>query len=184
MAANSATIKPMSRSEPDELIELLARHKSQLFSYIVSIVHRVPDAEDVFQQTCIVLWEKFDQFQPGTDFVAWSSTIARNKSIQLLRTRDRERSGFSDALLSELAARQDDQNELFAARARALESCTKKLPVEERKLLELCYRRDTKIKDAADEIGRPVGSVYDSLSRIRRKLWECITRVLKSEGFE
>ena len=174
----------MTHSEPDDLIELLARHKSQLFSYIVSIVHRVPDAEDVFQQTCIVLWEKFDRFQPGTDFVAWSSTIARNKAIQFLRTRDRERSGFSDALLSQLAARQEDRGELYAARARALGYCTKKLSIEDRKLLELCYRRDAKIKDAAAEIGRPVGSVYDSLSRIRRKLWVCITRVLKEEGFE
>jgi len=174
----------MTRSEPEELIELLARHKSQLFSYIVSIVHRVPDAEDVFQQTCIVLWEKFDQFQPGTDFAAWASTIARNKAIQLLRTRDRERSGFSDALLAELAMRQNDQSELYAARSRALEHCSQKLPVEDRKLIELCYRREGKIKDAAEELGRPVGSVYDSLSRIRRKLWECITRVLKSEGFE
>ncbi|MCG8583917.1 MAG: sigma-70 family RNA polymerase sigma factor [Pirellulales bacterium] len=174
----------MPDHSPDDLIELLARHKSQLFGYIVSIVHHVPDAEDVFQQTCVVVWEKFDRFEPGTDFVAWAVTIARNKSIEFLRKQQRERRGFSDMLLSQLAERQHDEGDLHAARARALETCSKKLPDDERKLIQQCYQRGVKIKDVAEDIGRPVGSVYDSLSRIRRKLFECIQRVLKAEGFE
>jgi RNA polymerase sigma-70 factor (ECF subfamily) len=62
----------MPTNTPEDLVELLSRHKSQLFSYTVSIVHHVPDAEDEFQQTCVVVWEKLDQFELGTDFVAWA----------------------------------------------------------------------------------------------------------------
>ena len=68
----------------DELLNLLGTHRRQLFTFILGIVHNMDDAEDVFQQTSIVLWQKFDQFAKGTDFVAWACSIARFKAINFL----------------------------------------------------------------------------------------------------
>ena len=37
-------------------------HQTQLFGYIYSLVRDLDDADDLFQQTSLVLWDKFDQF--------------------------------------------------------------------------------------------------------------------------
>ena len=169
-------------SRDDELIELLTTHKRQIFGFIFGLVHRIADAEDVFQQTSFVLWEKFDQFEKGSDFVAWACSIARYKAINFLRSRNRSRLCFSESLLKELTERQQARPELFESRAQALEHCKEKLSPKDQEMLEACYARNTTIKKAADQLDRPVESVYDSLSRIRRALAECIEHQLSEGG--
>ena len=45
-------------------------------------------AEDVVQEAAIVAWRKYDEFDPATDFAAWTSQITRNIAR---RRRDHER---------------------------------------------------------------------------------------------
>ena len=51
-----------------QFAELLREHHRDLFNFIFSLVHHHADAEDVFQQTTLVLWRKFDDFVIGTNF--------------------------------------------------------------------------------------------------------------------
>ena len=167
----------------DELVRLLTTHKRQLFGLIFALVHSVADAEDVFQQTCLVMWEKFDQFEPETDFVAWAGSIARFKAIDMLRARKRQRVQFSPTLLEQLAEQSQSRPEHYEARAEALEGCKEKLSSRDRQTLQACYEQGTTIKQAAAKLKRPVGSVYDSLSRIRRALLACIEHTLEKKGY-
>src|SRR3954463_6362183 len=58
------------------LVALLTRHQRQIFSYIYVLVPNRPDAEDLLQETSLVICEKFNEFREGTDFVAWACQIA------------------------------------------------------------------------------------------------------------
>ena len=55
--------------QKSEFAALLARHQAQLFGYIHSLVRDLDDADDLFQQTSLVLWDKFDLFDPSRSFV-------------------------------------------------------------------------------------------------------------------
>ena len=171
----------MTQRPEAEFERLLTLHKDQLFAFIFCIVQNVPDAEDVFQQTCIVLWEKFAAFEPDSDFIAWASQVARYKGMQLIKKKHRDRHYFSDEFVAELAERESDRQQLHEQRSRALRKCSKKLSDRDRTLLGLCYRANVSIKKTAEQIGRPVGSVYDSLSRIRGALRKCIERETAEE---
>ncbi len=46
----------------------------------------------------------------------------------------------------------------------------------DRDLLALCYGTQQSFREVAEQLGRSPQSVYDSLSRIRRVLLECIER--------
>ena len=169
------------QSRDDRLIELLNQYRQPLFGFIFTMVHRIADAEDVFQQTSIVLWKKFDHFEEGTDFIAWACSIARCQSIDFLRARKRDRLYFSEAMMTELEACQHDQSEGFTELAEALEACKEKLTESDRLTIDRCYAPGVKIKDAAVGLGRNVGSVYTSLNRIRQTLATCIKRRLSQE---
>jgi RNA polymerase sigma-70 factor (ECF subfamily) len=163
--------------------QLLTQHRAQIFRLIFCMVHSLQDAEDVFQDAALTMWDNFQTFDPKTNFVAWAAQIARHKALNLLTSSHRRRTCFSPELINELAARQEATHEIQQARLRALEACRGKLRSSDQQLLKHCYGTGEKIRDAAERLGRPAGSVYDSLMRIRRTLIECVRRALASEGF-
>src|SRR5678815_1019736 len=58
------------------LMALMTRHQRQIFSYVYVLVPNRSDAEDLLQETSLVICEKFNEFREGTDFVAWACQIA------------------------------------------------------------------------------------------------------------
>src|SRR5215471_21378774 len=58
------------------LLVLMTKHQRQIFAYIYALVPNRYDAEDLLQETCVVICEKFHEFEEGTDFVAWACQIA------------------------------------------------------------------------------------------------------------
>src|SRR4051812_36861079 len=73
------TMKNDSQSETENrkrLMALMTRHQRQIFSYIYALVPNRYDAEDLLQETSVVICEKFNEFEEGTDFVAWACQIA------------------------------------------------------------------------------------------------------------
>lgn len=164
----------------DEFVELLTRHQSQIFALIMAMVQRLDDAEDVMQETVAALWKDFSKYEPGTNFAAWACTTAKHRALQHLQNNHRQ-TLLSNDYLAELADRQQDDSSYYAARQSALVECTKKLREKDADLIRRCYDRDQSIGQIAEQVGRPLGSVYDSLYRIRRTLHECINRVLSAE---
>src|SRR6187399_2104019 len=133
----------------EEFVRLLNAHRNVLFNYIFCVVQTLPDAEDVFQQTTLAMWDDFDQFRLGTDFQAWGIRIARNRSLNFLRSKRRERVYFSHKIIDQLAENVCETPELQEARLRALARCREKLALADRRLLELCYGRCNTIREAA-----------------------------------
>ena len=59
-----------------ELMLLMTQHQRRIFAYIHALVPSRADAEDLLQETSLVVVEKFHEFASGTDFVAWACQIA------------------------------------------------------------------------------------------------------------
>jgi RNA polymerase sigma-70 factor, ECF subfamily len=173
---------PRGPAREELFAQLLTQHRARIFRLIFCMVHTQQDAEDVFQDATLTMWDNFHSFEPGTNFAAWAAQIARHKALNLLTSSHRRRACFSPELINELAQREEPSNELLDARLRALAICRSKLRAADQKLLKHCYGSN-RIRDAAATLNRPVSSVYDSLMRIRRTLMECMRRVLTQEGF-
>jgi RNA polymerase sigma-70 factor, ECF subfamily len=156
---------------------LLRQHQTQLFGYIYSLVRDLDDADDLFQQTSLVLWDKFDQFDCSKSFINWACGVARYEVLNFLRTRSRKRLYFSDELnLALVEAHESLEQELLEERRVALAGCLKKLRQKDRELLEACYERSAGLPEVARAWGRSTHSIHNSLRRIRRVLFECVQR--------
>jgi RNA polymerase sigma-70 factor (ECF subfamily) len=51
----------------------------------MTLVFSHQDAEEVFQNTSVVLWNKFGEFQPGSNFFAWASQVAYYEVLNYMR---------------------------------------------------------------------------------------------------
>ncbi|WP_414660671.1 sigma-70 family RNA polymerase sigma factor [Horticoccus sp. 23ND18S-11] len=83
---------------------LLLQHQKRIAGLIFSLVPRGADADDAMQETCAVLWRKFGEFEPGTDFRAWALRIARFQMLNHYRRRQRAQARLSDETIEALAS--------------------------------------------------------------------------------
>jgi RNA polymerase sigma-70 factor (ECF subfamily) len=166
-----------------EFAELLRRDQSRLFGYIHSLVRDLNDADDLFQQTTLILWKKFGAFDRQRSFFSWACGVARLEIANFLRSCDRQRLYFSDNLnLLLVEAHAEMADDELEDRRTALAGCVEKLRERDRQLVIECYGEASGVHDAADRRGRSPQSVYNSLRRIRRTLFECIARTLAKES--
>jgi RNA polymerase sigma-70 factor (ECF subfamily) len=162
-----------------EFAARLREHQTQLFGYIYSLVRDLDDADDLFQQTSLVLWDKFELFDPSKSFVAWACGVARFEVSNFLRSRSRKRLYFTDELgMILIDAHEELEHERLEERRAALAGCMKKLRVGDQQLLDDCYGRSARIPEIARGRGRSSQSIHNSLRRIRRALFECMSRSL------
>jgi len=165
----------------DEFVRLLAQNQRRLFLYVRTLVPNHADAEEVLQNTNLVLWREFGTFEPGTNFAAWSCRVALNQVLAWRKKRQRDRLQFSDELLALVATAAEDAADALEEHSRALAGCLEKLPAEQRELVRLRYAEGGAIEAVAAAARRSVEATYRALSRIRHALHECVTRTLARE---
>jgi RNA polymerase sigma-70 factor (ECF subfamily) len=162
-----------------ELADYLRQDHTRLYGYIHSLVRDLNDADDLFQQTALILWKKFAEFDRGRRFFAWACGIARLEVANFLRARRRQRLYFTDDLnLLLIEPHAELTSDELESRRDALGLCIQKLRQRDQQLLAECYGETVDIHAAADRRGRSPQSVYNSLRRIRRGLFQCIARAL------
>jgi RNA polymerase sigma-70 factor, ECF subfamily len=171
------------RNPEDRFMDLVTRHQGRLFGYIYALVPNVNDTQDLHQQTLMILWRKFSQYQEGTNFLAWAMRIAQIEVMRFRRSQPAGRVLLSDEVLSQVVESQSRRTAEPAAELRQalLERCIDKLGIVDRELLDESYRRDCRIKDIAAQLGRSSQSICNSLRRIRRELLKCVDRAAVEE---
>lgn len=172
-----------SAAPPDaEFVQLFTKHQRRLYLYILAQVPNPLDAEEILQEANVVIWRKFDRFQPGTSFLAWAGQIARFEVLKHLDRRRRDRVRFSDLFVEQIADEALAEAPQLEERRRALIFCLGTLRQRDRELIRLRYSPGETGHNLAKLLGRPVNSVYQSLGRIRKTLLECINRRLAAEA--
>lgn len=138
------------------VVQEIARHQSRLRGFIRCLLIRSSDVDDTLQDVNAVLWEKADEFQPGTDFWAWASQIVRFKVLNHVRKLGRERLVFDDAVFEQLAEIATAKLHKLDHRREALGHCLQLLPPSQCQLIELRYSIGQTVESLAQSIGRPV----------------------------
>lgn len=183
MTSNRRSAEFSDAERRDAFARLFAKHDRWLFAYLVSLLGSSADAEEVFQEVCVVLWREYESFQLGTNFVKWVSVIAHHQVYRFRRQQRRVGPQLSDTTVDLLAEDAVERADLLESRREALRRCLEKLPDKDRQLVRHCYGDSrNSFKSIAQELGRPVNTVYKALNRIRKALMECIERTLSVEG--
>ncbi|HVT30671.1 MAG TPA: sigma-70 family RNA polymerase sigma factor [Lacipirellulaceae bacterium] len=164
----------------EEFARQYSRNARRIYGFILTLVFNHHDAEEVFQNTSVVLWNKFAEFRPGSNFFAWASRVAYFEVLSFTKQRRRLRviSGETLELLAEQAVALADES---SARQEALEDCLSRLSTTDRDLLHARYYCQQPPKQIAALQYRSVDSVYRALSRIHNTLLNCVQRNLANE---
>jgi RNA polymerase sigma-70 factor (ECF subfamily) len=164
------------------LVSLWTRHQRQIYGYIMALIPSRHDADDILQETGLVVCSKFDDFVEGTDFVAWACQIAWWQVRAARQKFARSKVIFDDDVLEAAAPQFALMAREVDARHEALGNCLQKLHPRDRELVLTRYERGHGVEEAAKRSGRSMEAAYRALNRIRKLLADCVTYQLSQEG--
>jgi len=166
----------------EDFVEIFTGHSRRLYRFILTLTTNRPDADDIFQSTSIILFKKFNEFDPsiGT-FYSWSCRIAYLEVLNLRRSK-RKATMLSneviELLYADVALRGDELN----TREGVLEECMKKLRTQERQMVKDRYYYEYTPKQLAERLNCSVHAVYRSLAKVHGLLRRCVDRSMVTGG--
>lgn len=160
---------------------LMTQHQRRIFSYIYTLVPDRHDAQDLLQETSLLICEKFHEFELGTDFVAWACQIAywRVRAARLKFARAKVI--FDDEVFKAVSETSLAMAAELDARHEALEACLAKLHPRDRELVIRRYEGGSDVETVAKQTGRSLVAAYKALGRIRKMLFDCVSQRLESQ---
>lgn len=168
-----------------EFVAQITRAQRQLHAFILSMVWNATEADDVLQQTNLVLWEKSAEFDASRPFLPWAMRFAQWQALAWLKShrRQQQRLVIDDDLAKLLADEAAADERTFEARRNALAACLQKLRPEQRELIARRYEPEASVTALAAAGGVTAKAFSDRLRRIRHALLECIQKTIAEEAF-
>jgi RNA polymerase sigma-70 factor, ECF subfamily len=160
---------------------LWTKVQPRVFAYIHALTTNWTDAEEVLQETGVVLWQKFDQFEPGTDFARWACGVAHYEVLKQRRRTALSHRCFSDGFLDVLAERAAAMLDIVSPLHEALNHCVEALSPSDRQLVSLRHGAGETTNGIAAQLHRSPEGVRKSLQRIHRVLFDCVERWRRQE---
>ena len=159
--------------------QFFVRHQGIVKAFILSLQPGFADADDVLQETFLVVTRRAADFREGTNFVAWACSIARLKLFEA------RRKATTPALSGEaMIALCDDapDDSFFQARLGALRECLGKLAPRARELVWLRYHGELPSQEIAARLTWKEPAVRVALSKARVLLRDCVQAQLAKGG--
>jgi len=147
---------------------LYDHYSAALYGVIFPIVNDAESANDVLQEVFLSIWKKIETYDvvKGRLFT-WMLNIARNASIDVLRSRSYQNSRKNQPLAETVNWNSNFQVFQPDTEAIGLHKLLEKLKEEHRVLIELAYFKGYTHEEIAEIEGLPLGTVK---TRIRNAL--------------
>ena len=176
-------LRRMGRGDESALEALYARYGGLVYTLALRIVGDPELAREVLQDTFLRSWDGRDAYDPARGRVPWwLMGIARNRAIDLLRSRShqarlRERERLTPAVRTSEASGRDTADALGLRRA--VTNALQELSTVQRQAIELAYYGGFTQAEIARELGEPLGTIKsrtrEGMERLRRLLGPAVT---------
>jgi RNA polymerase sigma-70 factor (ECF subfamily) len=150
----------------------------QLFGLALSILRSRELAEDVVQDSFVLVWRRAHSFDPSRGpAMAWLARIVRNRCFDLLRRQGRE-APLDDAVAQTWEDPASSPADLAALSrdAERLRDCLDELDESPRRSLMLAYYEGMTYTQVAGRMGAPLSTVKSWIRRSLIRLKDCMER--------
>src|SRR5262245_6909146 len=163
-------LERIARRDRAAFAQLYDRYAGILFSTALRILNDAKEAEDVFKEGFLAIWDEAKSFSSKRDKpLHWILSLARAKAIERLHDLRREFS-FVKAVSAEtsLAARPPVMwnDELCPSETRAaISSAVEILPLEQRQAIEMAFLGGMTHDEIAKDLEQPIATIKGRMRR-------------------
>jgi len=154
---------------------LVNRHGPMVLGVCRNILDQLPDAEDAFQATFLVLARKAGSIRDRRVLGRWLYEVARRVAIRNRNRSGRRRTHEMEAAKMSAVGPWDQSDPAWNELRPVLHEEVDRLPEKYRSAVVLCYLQGRTNEEAAELLSWPVGTVKGRLSRARDLLRSRLT---------
>jgi RNA polymerase sigma-70 factor (ECF subfamily) len=166
----------------ESFLRLFLANEAELRAFTASLVRDANLCDDVFQEVALTLWKEFARYDAARPFGPWARGVAAVKVMQSRQKAGKAGVPLSPEAIQAVAEAYDRTEPAPAPVTEGLRHCLDLLPEKSRVLVELRYERALKTAAIAEELGAGVDAVCQALSRLRRRLSDCLRNWLSARG--
>ncbi len=166
-----------------QFMSLLSLNYQRIYSFILMLVANHNNADDIMQETSVLMYEKFNSFKKGSDFLAWAKTIAKYKTLEFLKKQQRDKVVFNQEIVDLIEQDSHDCLRRHDEWLEALRKCISRLSRPDRQLLHIRYHENTSVIAIAKRFGCSFQKIYRDMVRINNLLFRCIKRKIGADEF-
>jgi RNA polymerase sigma-70 factor (ECF subfamily) len=163
---------------------LVRRHETMIYNYCLRMTRNSSDARDLLQEVFLSVYRHLPSYRGEGQFKGWMMRIAANKTMDLLRIRQRSPKTSSDdaageAVLQWQAPEYHNPDHAYEQNTdnQRIRELLQSLPAEQRLVVELKFFQHFTFEEIAFQTSVPVNTVksrlYASLQKLKDSLEEC-----------
>jgi len=178
----SALLAATARGDRAAFAELYARTSARLFAVLLRMLKQTDWAEEALQDSYMRVWRRSESYAPERGSpMAWLSTIARYRALDLIRMRRAALDDAASGTLNDPEAQADDapRPDEHAAQHEGLaqlQNCLGALALEQRRSVLLAYYEGYTHAELARRLDAPLGTVKSWVRRGLQQLRACLER--------
>ena len=153
---------------------LYAQVGPKLFAICLRMMKARDQAEDVFQEAFIKIWERSWQFDPARgEALAWLATLTRHCALDRLRKAPKRDVAFDESIVEEIDLNHYHES-VTAGDGGDLRRCLGGLRKDYRDAVVLAYVNGMTHEELASQLNKPVGTIKSWVRRGLEQLRECM----------
>ena len=166
-----------------DFVKLLMEHRAMLHSFVYAVTRDPHATEDVLQEVSVVLWSKFSEFEPGTNFGVWARSVAYREILAARRSEMRAHRHFDDAVAQAILSAYERRSERVDATDHrdALRKCLAGIGGDLRKVIHCRYAMRMSSRDIARKFARTAQAIDALVYRGKKLLSDCVRGRLEGQ---
>ena len=172
-AAIDALIARAQRGDRDAFCQVVETLQADLRFFLAARAPDLDSAEEALQAGLVAAWERLGDYRLAGTFRPWVFGICLNRlRKEVHRRRQRAHAGLDSAWLAAC----DEEGEVGDdERLDRLRRCLTRLGEAARRLIDQRYAQGLSLREMAEGLGRPAGTLAVTLHRLRASLLACMS---------
>jgi RNA polymerase sigma-70 factor (ECF subfamily) len=164
-------IKKCRDGDSNAFAELIFPYKENLLTYLIRLSGNSTNAEDLFQETLVKVWNGIKKYKEQNKFSSWLFSIAHNVALDSYRKLKHERNNITFEDISELPISGNPHTDYVSKEInlrliRAIES----LSIKQKEVFLLRMHGNVPFKEIAELTGEPINTVLGHMHYAVKKL--------------
>jgi len=168
-------VKRIAEGDESALRELYAAYGQRMYAYALRLTDMPGTADDVVQDTLVIVWQSASRFRGEGRVLAWLLGILHHTAMKTLRHPLQPISEEMEATLVAPAA-SPEENVQAKEQSQWVHRGLQSLSPEHRAVLELVFYQGLSLNEVAQVCDCPVGTVKSRLSYARKHLRGILSR--------
>lgn len=167
--SNQQLLNDVIQGNEAAFARLYARYRSPAIRYCLTIVREPEEAENIFHEVLVKIWERRTFINPDLNFHAYLFTCLRNASFDYLKEQEREHN-VRQQYAERMYAYHPDDAEEREQRLIRLQKAIHRLPRRRKRILLLTIEQDRSYQEIAEILHISRNTVKNHLVKARHVL--------------